>query len=115
MSGNYLEEKLREDFLEALKSNPCGDVVDDLIAVLKRDYVLVLKERHYCKDCFNCNPCNYGLTDLLNDAYCKYYQRRMSSLTIANDCPHFLSGENEARKSIARLHCELTGDLIYDR
>ena len=116
MSGNELEDKLREDFIMALQCNKCGNVVDDLIGILKRDYVLVLRRPLYCKDCFSCDcSVNYGLTDLYNDAYCVHYQRRVNGMDSANACPHFLSGEEEARKSMARFHAELTDELIYDK
>ena len=114
--SEMLEEKLREDFLQALRCNKCGNVVDDLISILKRDYVLVVKKPLYCFDCFNCNPNVSMLSGEFGvlDAYCKYLDKRICKFDAADDCRYYLNGREEARKTIARMHGELTGDLIYD-
>ena len=111
---NDLVKKLREDFLDVVDD---VSVVDDLISILERDYILLVREKYRCVDCFNCNSdVNYwDGGDYFNDAFCMYYQRRVSSVMDAGGCEHFISGESAARESIARLHCDLTGDWIYDK
>ena len=104
-----LEDKLREDFLKCLGKNNRGDVVDDLINVLKKDYVLLVKKPVYCSDCVNF----HDRQGWISPHYCMFYQRKIDKLTNAECCSHYFSGGEEARKSIARLHSELTGDLFY--
>ena len=104
------EEKLREEFLKALKSNSCGNVVDDLISILKRDYILVVKEPLYCHDCIHCN----NTAGWISPDYCMYYQRKITNMSAADTCKHYFSGGLEARKSIARMHNSLTDDLFYE-
>ena len=110
VNSDFLEEKLREDFLECLKGKSSGDVVDDLIKVLKRDYILVLKVPLYCRDCFNCHEDMVSLTS--TPYFCMHFQRRVQG-GEANCCKFYLGGAEEARKSIAHLHNELTDDLFY--
>lgn len=104
------ESKLREEFQCALKKNKCGNVVDDLIGILKRDYILLVKEPLYCRDCIHCN----NTSGWISPAYCVYYQCKINNMSAADDCTHYFSGEQEARKSIARMHSDLTGDLFYE-
>ena len=104
------ESKLRKEFQCALKKNPCGNVVDDLISILERDYILLVKEPLYCTDCIHCN----NTSGWISPDYCMYYQKRINNTRAADDCIHYFSGEQEARKSIARLHNDLTGDLFYE-
>lgn len=103
------EDKLRNDFLKALKNNSCGDVVDDLIAILKKDYVLLVKEPLYCHECIHYN----NTSGWISPDYCVYYQRIIRNVNEANNCSHYFSGEEEARKSMARFHNSWTGDLFY--
>ena len=110
MGDKDLEAKLREDFRKALYCNKCGNVVDDLIAILKRDYVLLVKEPLYCRDCLHFHT-TYGW---LSHQYCMYYRQSIDGKGSANNCEHYCSGEDSARKSMARFHNELTGDLFYD-
>ncbi len=107
---DVLEEKLREDFLKCLRSNPQGDVVDDLIKVLKRDYVLLFREPLYCSDCISCNEDNIMISNG-SPFYCMRFQRRVVN-EAANNCKHYLGGGESARRSMARFHNELTGDLF---
>ena len=104
------EDKLRDEFLKALKGNPQGDVVDDLIGIIKKDYVLLVKEPLYCHECIHYN----NTAGWISPDYCVYYQRIISNVNAANDCSHYCNGGNEARKSMARLHNDLTGDLFYE-
>lgn len=104
-----LEEKLRDDFLKALGKNNRGDVVDDLINVLKKDYILLVKEPLNCRDCVNFHD-RYGW---ISPFYCMFYQRKITDLSDADCCSHYFSGGLEARKSLARVHNDLTGDLFY--
>lgn len=109
--SKVLEEKLREEFLECLKCNPQGDVVDDLIKVLKRDYVLLVREPLYCRDCVNCNEDTMSISTG-SPLYCMHFQMRVCD-SAANNCDYYLGGGEAARKSIARMHNSLTGDLFY--
>ena len=111
-----VEKVLRQDFLECLQENNEYDteiLVDKLINVLKKDYLLLHSNPLYCKDCFNCNKSvNYGFS--IYDSYCSYYEKRVNSLSICNHCSHYLNGELEAKKSISVLHKELTKEWIQD-
>ena len=107
---NEREKKLREDFLKCLRSNPCGDVVDDLIAVLKKDYVLVVKENRSCRHCFNWSDTNIFCAA----GYCVKHDNVIVDASVALNCDDYLSGSEKAKESIAVLRNGLTGDLIYD-
>lgn len=106
------ESKLREEFKRIIMEyNDDEEIVDNLLNILKRDYILLFKKEYYCRDCFNCHDngvytnCRY---------YCKYYQREVLYGDKANDCLHFLNGSEEARKTMAHFHNSLTGDLFYE-
>ena len=45
--NTILKKKLRKDFLNCLQKNPQGNVVDDLIRVLEKDYILIVKKPLY--------------------------------------------------------------------
>lgn len=109
--NTILKKKLRKDFLNCLQKNPQGDVVDDLIKVLEKDYILIVKKPLYCKDCIHCHH-DIGWSTQ-SPYYCMHHQIRVVNES-ANNCNHYFSGEHEARKSIAHLHNELTDDLFYD-
>lgn len=104
------ESKLRKDFLKCLSENSGGNVVDELISVLKKDYILLVRVPLSCRDCIHFN----NTAGWIHPNYCAFYQRSFDSLSKANDCSHYFSGKEEARKSMARLHNDLTGDLFYE-
>lgn len=110
--NNILKEKLRKEFLKCLQNNPQGDVVDDLITVLEKDYILMLKEPLYCTDCIHCHNDMMSFTTI-PPFYCMQYQKRVYD-NNANNCKYYFSGKEQARKSIAGLHNSLTGDLFYE-
>ena len=108
-----VEKSLRYDFIECLKNSNMGDIdsaVEELITILKKDYILLHSNPLYCKDCVSCNT-NY--TDF-GFSYCVYYQKRINSMGLANGCQHYLNGELEAKKSISVLHKELTKEWVQD-
>jgi hypothetical protein len=109
------EKQLRTDFLKALQSNKSEDVVDDLINIIKKDYVLLLRQPLYCGDCMHCKPTGFmGWTHNGSDAYCSYHQIRITTWGLSNNCKEYTDGGEYARRTMARFHNNLTGDLFYD-
>ena len=109
------DSRLRKEFQRALQDNKCGNVVDDLLAIVKRDYILVAKEDCSCSNCFNFvdNTRFGGITSV--PYYCKYYQRRIDHFHMdATDCSHYFSGSQEAKNAMAKVHYDLTGEDYYD-
>lgn len=108
------EGKLRKDILQTLQNNKRGDVVDDIIKLIKKDYILLIREPLYCRDCVSCNDnTSNGRFFTTVPYYCKHYQRTVNYGDEANNCPHYLGGKEEARKSLARTFAH-EGDLFYE-
>ena len=107
-TNDEYDSKVHKEFQDALDKDAS---VDELISILKKNYLFVPKYELSCKDCFNCED-NTGQSFITNiPYYCRYYQRPLNHLHLtANDCDHYLSGGFEAKKSIAKLHYELTGE-----
>ena len=103
-----VEKQLRGKFLKALHGNPCGDVVDDLIGILKEDYILLARESCSCRDCIHYRD----LQHCIPSNHCDKYNCYLNNLHRAYNCDDYFSGAGEARKSIARFHNELTGEWI---
>ena len=106
---NELEKKLREDFLKCLHENAGGNVVDELINVIRRDYILLAKQPVSCRDCFSYNRHNGFPSD-----WCVYKQEYIRDCSCAVNCRHYLTGEDAARKAFARVRNELNGDWILE-
>ena len=105
-----LEKQLCNEFKKCIQNNTSDSVVDELINVLKRDYILLLREPLYCNECVNFH---HSMMWSIEPYYCMHYQRSIKHLSCADTCKHYFSGKHEARKSIARLHGQITDDLIY--
>lgn len=107
---DYHKDKLRKEFIKALEGNKCGNVVDDLLDIICKDYVLLVRHPLYCKDCVHCHQ-NYNSFDILHNSYCQYYQKRINDLDRCDYCEHYFGAELEASKSVARI----TGGMFYDK
>ena len=112
MIGNL---KIKSEFRKILEEGTDNErIIGELLNIIKKDYILLAKEEVNCKDCINCkdNWGEYGISNI--HYYCIYYQKPINHLhMMANDCNHFLSGKFEAKKSIAKMHYELTGEDYY--
>ena len=104
---NELEKKLKCKFRKALRENAGGNVVDELLAILKEDYILLARVPLSCRDCVN-----YHYRSGYPSDWCVHRQKYIRDFRCAYNCKHFLSGDEEARKSIARLHADLTDEWI---
>lgn len=103
-----LEKQIRCKFRKALKDYKTGNVVDILINILKEDYILLAKERCSCLDCIHFEELRYTVPSWR----CNKFECVIYDSSRAYNCDEYFSGQGEARKSIARMHAELTEDWI---
>lgn len=108
------ESNLRKDFLEIVGDDN-GDLVEDLLNCVTRDFILLAKKPLYCRDCLHCHSSAINGFLTSNPYYCDYYGRTVNLNHMeCTDCSHYFSGEEEARKSIAKFHYDLTGNVFYE-
>ena len=103
-----IEKQLKCRFRKVLRENSGGNVVDELIGILKEDYILLAKVHCSCLECIYYESLKYSIPS----DYCRKYNHRICDYSRAYNCNDYFSGKGEARKSIARFHNELTGDWI---
>ena len=104
---NEVEKQLRCSFRKALRDYKTGDVVDILMDIIREDYILLARVPLSCRDCVN-----YHYRSGYPSDWCVHRQKYIQDCKCAYNCKHFLNGEEEARKSIARLHADLTDEWI---
>ena len=109
MVMSELEKKLRDDFLKCLQGNSGGNVVDELIGIIKSDYILLARNPVSCRDCFSYNRHNGFPGD-----WCVYRQEYIRDCSCAVNCEHYLNGEDAARKTMARFKSDLSGEWIIE-
>ena len=100
-----VEKKLRENFHKCLNGDCDSNTVDELMDIIKKDYILLARVPLNCRNCVNYNR----LTGYPSD-WCIKYQRYIADCSIAYNCSGYLGAEEEARKSIALLHGSLNKD-----
>ena len=106
---NELEKQLRNRFSKALRDYKTDNVVDILIDILKEDYIILARVPLSCRDCVN-----YYYRSGYPSDWCVRRQKYIHDCKIAYNCRDYLGAEEEARKSIARLHSDLTDEWIID-
>ena len=106
---NELEKKLKCKFRKALRENAGGNVVDELLAILKEDYILLARVPLSCRDCFNYHQRKGWPSD-----FCVKKQEYIQDCNCAYNCDGFVSGKESARRSLAYVHSELTDEWIIE-
>lgn len=108
--SSEVEKQIKCKFRKALRENAGGNVVDELISILKEDYILLAKKRCSCLDCIH----HEELRHTIPSHYCNTFNSFIGDFNKAYNCDEYFSGKGEARKSIARFHNELTGEWIVE-